>query len=403
VKVPVSVCQRWFLLFLFGKIYGNECYIFIKPGHNPLLPDGSLLNLVISEFSVSFVGNSNTGTQEHSNTIKQYNAITQKQQQQHDYIPFLDVQQFDRTKRLIQQIHILTMIHSRLGKAYENSTHCRDPVKPQKMHSSNHQNGGGLAEFVASKTRNLFLAGGKRPAVVAHNSDASLRSDRSTSTERTAATCTSTSSATTNFTMSKKVHFANKVVVRKIPTLAQYSQEEKNDSWFTEEEYTRISNDCIKQIRKLESGTEFRGKKYCSRGIEHHTRLGSIARLKNRSTSIHAVLDEQDRQQREGEHYNDMKISAAYHRCTSSSQLWANTVALRDQREAEAANFDDELDIFVMDRPTISALSESPPSAECAQEEQQSTKTVTGDSWSHGPGLVAGLSRTRKAYHALQA
>ena len=258
------------------------------------------------------------------------------------------------------------------GNLSGGSTHdSRDPVKhrhkPRRarslspendtQHKHNHHQGS-LAELVASTTRNLFHAGAikqQRNAPARSTSESSssesVRSNRSTSTDYTSTTCMSSTSFSTTTSSSsdyahllfeKRVSFAAKVCVRKIPTLAHYTEQEKNDAWFTEEEYAKISNDCIKQIKRLDSGETFRGKKYCARGIEHHTRIGSIVRMKNRSVSIDAVLEEQDRQHAESEQYNDRKLSNAYRRCTASSQLWAQTIGLRDQKEAEAATFDDD-------------------------------------------------------------
>mmetsp|Transcript_25110 Transcript_25110/g.59655 ORF Transcript_25110/g.59655 Transcript_25110/m.59655 type:complete len:329 (+) Transcript_25110:874-1860(+) len=268
----------------------------------------------------------------------------------------------------------MTMINSnhKNGNLNGSSTHdSREPVKhhqkPRRArslspendtkHKHNHHQGG-LAEFVASTTRNIFHVGAgkqQRNAPARSTSESSscesVRSNRSTSTDCTSTTCMSSTSFSTSCSSSsdcahllleKRVQFAGKVCVRKIPTLAHYTEQEKIDAWFTEEEYAKISNDCVKQIKRLDSGETFRGKKYCARGIEHHTRIGSIVRMKNRSVSIDAVLDEQDRQHAESEQYNDRKLSNVYRRCTSSSQLWAQTIGLRDQKEAEAATFDDE-------------------------------------------------------------
>lgn len=225
--------------------------------------------------------------------------------------------------------------------ANNESSHDRFSVKaprPSSRPVSSKRVQGSLSDFVKAKTRHLFHPNAPSSSTYAC-SEASVRSTR---TETTCTTASSASTDATDFTMSKQVRFARKAVVRKIPTTSHFSEKEKNDCWFTEEEYASISSDCVKQIKKLESGALLKTKKYCARGIEHHTRLGSIVRLKNRSTSIQAVIEEQDRQFREGEGYDDRKISAAYLRCTSSSQLWANTVGLGDQREAEAQNGEEE-------------------------------------------------------------
>lgn len=115
---------------------------------------------------------------------------------------------------------------------------------------------------------------------------------------------------------------------------AEYTNEEKKSSWFQEDEYAQITKDCCKQVRKLEKGEELRDKKYCSRGLEAHTRRASEAKSRTRRASFDAVLDEQDRQYEEGILDDDL-ISQFYIDASASSQLWAHRVALLDQRAAE--------------------------------------------------------------------
>jgi hypothetical protein len=113
-----------------------------------------------------------------------------------------------------------------------------------------------------------------------------------------------------------------------------YTPEELRLSWFQREEYKKITKECCKQIKKMENGEVFKDKKYCSRGLESHTILASISNAQNRKTAVVAVLDEQD-EQRESGIVDEEVIAQRYQQTTSSCQLWASTVGLRDQRVAE--------------------------------------------------------------------
>lgn len=113
-----------------------------------------------------------------------------------------------------------------------------------------------------------------------------------------------------------------------------YTKEELEASFFTDEDYEQITKDCCKQVSKMEQGKVLRDKKYSSRGLEGHTLLGSIAKFENRMLSISLVLSEQERQRTGSEQRNHDLIAVRYHQCTSSVQLWAHTIGMRDQREA---------------------------------------------------------------------
>jgi hypothetical protein len=95
-----------------------------------------------------------------------------------------------------------------------------------------------------------------------------------------------------------------------------------------------MRQDCYKQIKKMENGEVFKDKKYCSRGLESSTRLAAISKTQNCKNAINVVLDEQDEQRRLGV-VDEEALAQRYHQGTSSCQLWASTVGLRDQRVAE--------------------------------------------------------------------
>jgi hypothetical protein len=112
-----------------------------------------------------------------------------------------------------------------------------------------------------------------------------------------------------------------------------YTAEEKQAAWFQEKEYAMITRECCRQVRKMENGESLKDKKYCSRGLESHTRIAAISKSQNRKLAVNAVLDEQDEQELDTP--DEESISHAYCQVTSSCQFWASTIGLRDQRSAE--------------------------------------------------------------------
>lgn len=129
------------------------------------------------------------------------------------------------------------------------------------------------------------------------------------------------------------VSFQNKVKVRFIESHREYTEEEVRRTWYQDEDYNRITRDCCKQIQKSEVGKVLKADKYCSRGLESHTRLGSLCKKQNRRNGFEAVLREQNEQFQLGV-VDDEAIACVYHNVTSSCQLWASAIGLRDQRAA---------------------------------------------------------------------
>jgi hypothetical protein len=134
----------------------------------------------------------------------------------------------------------------------------------------------------------------------------------------------------------KGISFDASVQMKEIMGLDDYTSQEIEASWYTDEEMEQISGRCFKILDKAEkrrSRNGKKGKKYCMRGLEGHTTLGSISKRRNRETSLMSVLEEQRR--RSGE-IDFESLSKVYSCTTSSSQMWAMVVGNRDQQEAEA-------------------------------------------------------------------
>lgn len=109
---------------------------------------------------------------------------------------------------------------------------------------------------------------------------------------------------------------------------------EKAATWFSSSEFQNIAQSCCLQIQKLNQGERLIEKKYSGRGLESDTKSGLRSKLRNRQLAQRIVLEEQDRQRRDGVREPEY-LAYLYHSATSSCQVWANVVGLSDQRAAE--------------------------------------------------------------------
>ena len=127
---------------------------------------------------------------------------------------------------------------------------------------------------------------------------------------------------------SRRVTLDYNVRVRPIMSRKDYTPEEVQNTWYTQEEYDIILYVRQKQINKLNQGKEFKDIKYSGRGLEGQTNDGlfkmekatRIARriVKLTKTSL----------------FDDEMIATTYRKVASQFKLKAQTIALRDQEEA---------------------------------------------------------------------
>lgn len=141
----------------------------------------------------------------------------------------------------------------------------------------------------------------------------------------------------------KRVRFSQNVTRRAIPTIDDYSREEIEQTWVLPQESYIIHYNCLLQVRKLDKGRVFIDDgKYCARGLESLTKLRMISLEQARRESYDAVLDEQDEQVLLGI-VDHKAIADLYRDVASSSLIWAQVVALQDQKAAELIYEEDGL------------------------------------------------------------
>eukprot|EP00980_Cylindrotheca_fusiformis_P004963 scaffold1054_cov124-Cylindrotheca_fusiformis.AAC.3 len=135
--------------------------------------------------------------------------------------------------------------------------------------------------------------------------------------------------------IAKSVSFATSVTVVPIVSLGDYSRNEIESSWYTAEEMEQITRRLLKILCHAESTKSKNAKRYCMRGLEGHTTLGSTSKGRSREAMWASVLDEQKRQQENGI-VDAESLAKVCARNTSSSRMWAIVVGNRDQQAAEA-------------------------------------------------------------------
>lgn len=128
----------------------------------------------------------------------------------------------------------------------------------------------------------------------------------------------------------KSLRFAPTVAIRKTMSRNSYTEEEQRRCWYRKEEYDRIHAACRRILAKYESCTHKDRFKYCMRGLEHQTTVGSRSRSTNRQNASICLLDANFDTPEDAE-----AIAEAYGTISSSCHLWAHCVGLRDQKQAE--------------------------------------------------------------------
>ncbi|KAL3927049.1 MAG: hypothetical protein SGARI_005429 [Bacillariaceae sp.] len=131
------------------------------------------------------------------------------------------------------------------------------------------------------------------------------------------------------------VSFADTCNVRPTISRKSYSEQEKACAWYSGQEFKTIQSKSLKLVQLLdESGGVLQGRRYCTRGLEGLTQDGYQSKKMNRITASMVVLDEQENQLYEKGKVDYDVIASEYQQVTSSSQLWAHVVGMRDFKVA---------------------------------------------------------------------
>ena len=134
----------------------------------------------------------------------------------------------------------------------------------------------------------------------------------------------------------KNVSFFEMAEVYEVLHINDYTDLEKESCWFSAEDIRIIRKEARTAIALLEKGelVDDDSLGYTGRGLEHHTRENARQRMQTRCAVWDAVLDEQERQTREGECDPD-QLFTLYHYFSVHSSILARRNALFDERDAQ--------------------------------------------------------------------
>ena len=134
----------------------------------------------------------------------------------------------------------------------------------------------------------------------------------------------------------KSVSFRNSVRCRRTISLNQYTKEEINACWVTEDESKSIRSDVKFASNLLASGfLDSDTEQHCRRGLEYQTTLGALRRNRIQVATREPVLNEQDIQHHQcGIIVEPSLIAAAYQPISQSAIEKARSIALKDAMDA---------------------------------------------------------------------
>jgi hypothetical protein len=127
------------------------------------------------------------------------------------------------------------------------------------------------------------------------------------------------------------VSFAPSVQVRPIPSILDYTEEEKDAIWYTSQDYERIFAIVDRIVDKMEQGVKLK-KKDCPRGLEYMTEQSYFEKKSRRRVAIQAVLLDQQSTYREfGEEQGPYILAKRYSKLANESRIAARLEAQQDE------------------------------------------------------------------------
>lgn len=131
----------------------------------------------------------------------------------------------------------------------------------------------------------------------------------------------------------KSVQFNTRVRIRKTLHINNYSDDEIEEAWFSDEEFKNIRKDALFVAELIREGHEI-SDQHCTRGIEMYTGSREARKRQQRKTAIRwALLNEISLQSEEGNIDYDY-IAKLYAKASSSCVAKAHALALEDKVNA---------------------------------------------------------------------
>lgn len=142
--------------------------------------------------------------------------------------------------------------------------------------------------------------------------------------------------------ISKSVSFFPGVSVREVLHVNDYTDEEMILTWYRGEDYQKIKMSFYHVVQKISSGCWLGDTdQETSRGLEYRHIEGSNRRKTNKLNGLMAVLDEQEKQWRDGLE-DDESIASVYLKVTADCAQSAHELGKRDEQDVHAIWGDDK-------------------------------------------------------------
>ena len=145
----------------------------------------------------------------------------------------------------------------------------------------------------------------------------------------------------------RTIRFAPQIKVQQIPHIRSMPQDLVHAIWYNQQEYANIKKSYTATVRLMMRGLLFspeqENSEHCTRGLGCRTKEGSKLRRKIKLSGLIAVIEEQERQFREGI-YDPEKIAKVYKDIAATkSQTTAFVSGLKDKQEIQEYLDDDDL------------------------------------------------------------
>jgi hypothetical protein len=134
------------------------------------------------------------------------------------------------------------------------------------------------------------------------------------------------------------VSFCESARVKRTLHIKDYSDDEKNATWYTHAEMSLIRHhiECI--VQKLNQGEAIDETEDCIRGVEFRTSQWIEWRRENRESAFDAVLDEQQLQRLQAQHDTE-RLARIYWEWSNHCQVVASKIGVMDAVVAREACF----------------------------------------------------------------
>jgi hypothetical protein len=134
------------------------------------------------------------------------------------------------------------------------------------------------------------------------------------------------------------VSFCESARVKRTLHFKDYSDDEKNATWYTQAEMSLIRHHMQCIVEKLNQGEAKDDTEDCTRGVEFRTSQRIALRRENRESAFDAVLDEQQLQRLEARHDTE-RLARIYWEWSNHCQVVASKIGFMDAVVAREACF----------------------------------------------------------------